>query len=542
MAQPAKKTTARTTRSRTTKAKTPPTLQSFNPRTGEVMREIPTVAPGEVADIVAQARKVAPEWAAIPPQGRARHLREVRHRIYDLREEIIEVVSAECGKPRFEAFAHEVVPPMIMLLENEKTAAKVLKPKKISPLSAPMLPKLLSGTSGRIEYRPFGVVGVITPWNYPITNCFLGFASALAAGNVVVIKPSEVTPGCGELVRKILEPLPSGVATVIQGGGDVGAALVEAGCDKISFIGSPPTGRKICETAAKTLTPVVMELGGKDAAVVCSDADVDLASSGLLFGAFYNAGQTCCSIERAYVVDSVADEFKEQLVSKLGRVKYGTDDAEIGSLTFKRQLEIVGRHVADATKKGARLLAGGPDVGPKNEKGTLWYAPTVLENVNEDMDVIKEETFGPVLTITRVQDEDEAIRRANEDGTNLTASVWSKNKKTIESVGSQLRAGTVTGNQHGETAASGWSPWGGVGESGFGRINGALGLLEFSLPVAVARSTMPMKRLFWYPYDEPTKGAVASAAALFGARGAGAKFKAARSLLSNATKALKNKL
>lgn len=526
---------AKTTRARRA-SQGPESLRSFNPRTGEVIAEVPSTDPAEVRTLVEQARKVAPEWAAISPQGRAHILREVRYRIRDLQEEIISVVSEECGKPRAEAFVHEVVPPMIMFGYMERLAPRVLRTKRVAPFVAP-----LAGVKSRMEWRPYGVVGCITPWNFPITNSFLAFTSALFAGNVVVIKPSEVTPRCGELIRSILEPLPTGVATVIQGGGDVGAALVDAPCDKISFIGSPGTGRKICEAAAKHLTPVVMELGGKDAAIVCSDADVDVASSGVLWGAFANAGQVCASIERAYVVDSVADRFEEQLLRKLDQIEQGK---EVGSLTFKPQLGIVERHIDDAIEKGARILAGGPGKGRKNSKGSLWYAPTVVTNVKEDMAVVKEETFGPVVTVTRVRDEDEALRRANEDGVNLTASVWTNDRAMREKLTSGLKAGSVTVNMHIESSAAPWGTWGGVGESGFGRVNGEAGLYEFSMPVHVARQPLrkPMKRAWWYPYDDATESLFSSLVQFLGSRKVRDKAAAVPVLISSYIKAVRNKL
>jgi len=513
----------------------PKMLKSYNPRTGEVVAEIPAVAPGEVRDVVAQARKVAPEWAAIDPRGRVGILSEVRHRIYDRLDDIVETVAAECGKPRAEALAHDVLPVVMMFAYLERITPKTFKPEKGSRLLG-----VLAGAYSQVEWRPFGVVGCITPWNYPITNCFLAVATPLFAGNAVVIKPSEVTPRCGELVRDLLEPLPAGVATLIQGGGDVGAALVDAPCDKISFVGSPATGRRICEAAAKHLTPVVMELGGKDAALVCSDADVDFTSSGLVWGSFFNAGQTCCSIERAYVVDSVADEFTSQLLEKLDQVKQGE---EVGSLTFSRQLEVVERHVDDAVAKGAEVLAGGPGAGRQNENGSLWYAPTVLGNVTPDMDVIKEETFGPVLSITRVRDEEEAVRRANEDGVNLTASIWSKDRVKAERLGAKLKAGTVTVNFHAETVAAPWAPWGGVGESGFGRLNGRYGLREFAVPVNVARNALPaLRRVWWYPYDEPSNETLRGIIDVIAAPTFATKAKGLGKLAANAGRALKNKL
>jgi acyl-CoA reductase-like NAD-dependent aldehyde dehydrogenase len=532
---------AKTTRTRTTKTtrtrtapKSSQSLKSINPQTGEVRGEIPAIAPAEVADVVAQARKVAPEWAAISPEGRARIMREVRFRIYDLMDEIVDTVAEETGKPRAEALAHEVVPPMIMTAYLERLAPKVLRPKRVGPLIGPIM-----GISSRMEWRPFGVVGCITPWNFPIQNSFLAFASPLFAGNVVVIKPSEVTPASGELLRKILEPLPSGVATIIQGGGDVGAALVDAPCDKISFIGSPRTGRLICAAAAKHLTPVVMELGGKDAAVVTKDVDVDLATSGILWGAFANAGQICASIERAYVVDSVADEFQDQLLKKLETVKQGED---LGSLTFKPQLDIVSKQIDDAVKKGAHVLAGGSNTGKKNSNGSLWYSATVLTDVDEDMSVLHDETFGPVLTVIRVRDEDEAVRRANEDGVNLTASVWTKDKETRERISSQLRAGTVTANMHVEGAAAPWAAWGGVGDSGFGRVNGEAGLREFSVPVHVARASLPMKRAVWYPYDSASDGIFRGTAQFLGRRELGQKISALGGIVGSFLKAGKTRL
>jgi succinate-semialdehyde dehydrogenase/glutarate-semialdehyde dehydrogenase len=535
--------TTRTSTSRSrSRTKAPQTLRSFDPRRGTVLDEIRAVSPGEVADIVAHARKVQPEWAAIPPAGRARMLAQVRHRIYELKDEIVRTVAAECGKPEFEALGHDVLPPLMALATYEQTAAKFLRPKRVSGLARPRIAKMMLGAQSRVEYRPFGVVGCITPWNYPITNCFLAFLPALAAGNAVVIKPSEVTPACGELIRAILDPLPAGVASVIQGGGDVGAALVDAPCDKISFVGSPPTGRKICEAAAKHLTPVVMELGGKDAAIVCDDADLDIASSGILWGSFFNAGQTCCSIERTYVVDSIADRFEDQLVSKLGKVRYATDDAEVGSLTFGKQLDIVSSQVKDALEKGAKLLAGGPEAGPKNKNGSLWYAPTILENVSEEMSVLRDETFGPVLSITRVRDEQEAIRRANEEGVNLTASVWTKSRDRGDAVASELKAGTVTVNFHGEAPAAAWAPWGGVGESGFGRLNGTEGLREFVIPVHVARPMLKQKRFFWYPYSDNVREMTEGVVQLLAAPSTRERLAGARRMMSNISKTMKEKL
>lgn len=513
----------------------PQSLKSFNPRTGETIREISAIAPGEVRDVVEQARKVAPEWGAIDPEGRVRIMRNIRTRIKEKADEIVDIVSTETGKPPAEALSHEVLTPLLQLAYLEHLAPKVLKRKRVAPVIGPLL-----GFKSRMEFRPFGVVGCITPWNFPITNSFLALASPLFAGNTVVVKPSEVTPGCGEMLREILEPLPSGVATVIQGGGDVGAALVDAPCDKISFVGSPVTGRKICAAAAQHLTPVVMELGGKDSAIICSDADIDLTTSGIVWGAFANAGQICASIERAYVVDAIADEFQDKLLSKLSRLEQGED---IGSLTFARQLDIVSEQVEDAVSKGAKVLAGGPGAGKKNENGTLWYAPTVITDVTSDMTVLKNETFGPILTLIRVRDEEEALQRANTDGVNLTASVWTKDSKKRERLVAGLRAGSITHNFHLESVGGAWGTWGGVGESGYGRLNGELGLLEFTVPTHVSYSAMPkMKRSFWYPYDSGSERLTRSLIDFLGSKEAPQKLGAIKGVLKDFTKIAKSRM
>ena len=521
----------------------PATLKSFNPATGETIGEIRASSPAEVADAVAAARKVAPEWAAIPAPGRANMLREVRYKIYENLDDIVETVSAECGKPRPEALAHDVMPAILTLLYYERNAARSLRPEfPARTLRFPAVLGPLTGLASRIEWRPFGVVGAISPWNYPFFLAFMGFAPALFAGNVVVAKPSEVTPGVGERIREVLEPLPAGVATVVQGGGDVGAALVDAPCDKISFIGSPGTGRRIAEAAAKHLTPVVMELGGQDTAIVCSDADLDVVSSGVLWGSFLNDGQTCAAIERAYVVDSIADEFESRLVTKFNRLMSESPE-DIGALTVARQLETVKGHVEDAVEHGATILAGGPDGHHDDGSGALKYPATIVEGRSEEMRIFKEETFGPLLPVVRVRDEEEAIRRANDDGFNLTASVWTRDRRKGNSIASRIRAGTIAINAHAETAGAPWTPWGGIGESGYGRLNGIPGLREFTVPTHIARNTTPsMKRVWWYPYDEATTESLGALVKMFAAPTLGEKLQGFRTLGKNFGKAIKGKL
>jgi acyl-CoA reductase-like NAD-dependent aldehyde dehydrogenase len=507
-------------------------LQSFDPSTGKVVGHVPAASPEEVREAVARARKVQPEWAALRVHDRARALAEVRFEIGRRMDDILDTVALENGKPRAEALAHDVLPTLLTIAYLERIAPAALKPGRVGRVIGPVL-----GVKSRIEWRPFGVVGCISPWNYPFLLSFMSLVPALLAGNAVVLKPSEMTPGVGERIREVLEPLPPGLATVVQGAADVGAALVDAPCDKICFIGSGATGRRIAEAAAKYLTPLVMELGGQDAAIVCEDADLDVASSGVLFGAFLNAGQTCCAIERVYVAEVVADEFERRLVEKARKLRPGKD---VGPVTLPRQLDTVSRHVDDAMAKGAKLLAGGP--APRDGDG-LWYRPTVIEGRTEDMALFAEETFGPVLPIVRVRDEDEAVRRAREEGFNFTASVWTRDKRRAERVAAALVAGTITINDHAVTAGAPWGLWGGVGESGYGRLHGKLGLREFAVSVHVAANLMPkLKRSWWYPYDEVTTKGLRAFTDLLSTSSPAAKARAGVSTAVNLGRAIRRKL
>jgi acyl-CoA reductase-like NAD-dependent aldehyde dehydrogenase len=500
------------------------------------MNEIGANTPEEVREAVAHARKTAPEWAQLEPAARAAMLALVRHRINERMDELVQVIAAENGKPPTEALAHDVVPSLLTQAYLEWIAPRALRPERVGTFVAPLL-----GMTSRIEWRPFGVVGCISPWNYPMFLAFMAITPALLAGNTVVLKPSEMTPAVGEAIRDLLSPLPPGVATVVQGGGEVGAALVDAPCDKICFIGSTATGRRIAEAAARHLTPVVMELGGQDTAIVCADADLDRASSGVLWGAFLNAGQTCCAIERAYVVAAVADRFEELLLEKVRRLRQGDD---VGPLTIPRQLETVRRHVADAVDRGATLLAGGADgASPDGKEGGLWHAPTVLGGRTEEMAIFGEETFGPVLPIVRVRDEEDAVRRANEEGFNLTASVWTRDSRRGARLASRVKAGTVVINDHAVTASAPWGLWGGIGDSGYGRLHGRLGVREFTVPVHVATSLLPpLKGLWWFPYDRPTFKAMRSIAEVLSSPSLGRKLAAAGEGAISAIRAIRRKL
>jgi acyl-CoA reductase-like NAD-dependent aldehyde dehydrogenase len=512
-------------------------LRSFNPRTGELVTEMVGATPEDVRAAVRRARAAQPAWASRGAEGRAEALLRVAHEIHARMDDFVDTISAETGKPHVESLSHDVVPTLLTIRYLARIAPKALRPETVGRLIAPTL-----GFSSKIEWRPFGVVGCISPWNYPFLLAFISVVPALLAGNTVVLKPSEVTPGTGELMRAVLASLPDDVAAVVQGAGEVGAALVDAPCDKICFIGSTATGRRIAAAAAEHLTPLVLELGGQDAAIVCDDADLDTASSGVLWGSFLNAGQTCAAIERTYVVESIADRFQERLLAKLRQVE-AEPEPQIGPLCISRQLETVERHVQDAVDRGATLLAGGPEKVRPNQNGSLWYPPTVIAGRSEQMAIFTEETFGPVLPIVRVKDEEEAIRLANAEGYNLTASIWTTDNVKGRAIGSRIKAGTISINDQAASAGAPWGAWGGVGESGYGRLHGKLGIREFTVPVHVGTTILPrMKKVWWYPYDQPTLDTFRAFADFLGAERLGVRLRALASAAPKAIRAIRGKI
>jgi succinate-semialdehyde dehydrogenase/glutarate-semialdehyde dehydrogenase len=328
----------------------------------------------------------------------------------------------------------------------------------------------------RISYRPLGVVGVVTPWNFPFLLSLNPTAQALMAGNAVLLKGSEVTPRSSALVGDFFREagLPDGVLEILNGDGQTGAALVEAGVDKISFTGSVATGRKVAEACGRQLIPVTLELGGKDAMIVCADADLDRAAAGALIGSCMNTGQYCCGTERIYAVEQVYDAFVEKVVAGAKALRQNDrGESDIGAIFWDRQLEIIERHVQDAVQKGAQVRVGGRR-NPKL-KG-LYYEPTVVTDVRHDMDLMTQETFGPVVAIMKVADEEEALRLANDSRYGLNGNVWTRDKEKGFRIAERMETGGVCINDMALTYGVPEAPFGGVKESGVGQVNGALGL------------------------------------------------------------------
>jgi succinate-semialdehyde dehydrogenase/glutarate-semialdehyde dehydrogenase len=457
------------------------TFDSTSPATGELVGTFAVDGPAQVAEAVSRAREAAAWWAGLGFDGRRRRLLAFKALLAGRSGELVDLVHRENGKPAADGFI-EVLLAVEHLDWVARKAARVLRPRRAASTL------VLANQAASVEYLPLGVVGVIGPWNYPVFTPSGAIASALGAGNAVVFKPSELTPAVGRfLADAFAEVVPEQpVLQVVTGDGSTGDALCRAGVDKVSFTGSPATGRKVMAACAERLTPVVLELGGKDAMVVDEDGDLDAAAEQAVWGAMANAGQTCLAIERVYVVDAVHDRFVGRVAELAARVRPGPGaDADIGPITLPAQLGVIRRHLEDAFQRGARAVVGGPDaVRPP------YVDPVVLVDVPDDALVMREETFGPVLPVVRVRDADEAVRRANANPYGLGAAVFARRR--ADRIARALRSGMTSINSVLVFAGMPSLPFGGVGESGFGRVHGPDGLREFSRSKATTRQRFPL--------------------------------------------------
>ncbi|WP_341717352.1 aldehyde dehydrogenase family protein [Micromonospora sp. FIMYZ51] len=468
-------------------------LVSTSPATGGEAGRVPIADTAEVVRAVEQARAAGQWWAGLGFTGRRERLMRWRRLLAQRMEQLAELVHAEGGKPIPDALV-EIVTSVEHVDWAARNARRVLGPRRVRSRL------VLAEFSAHLEYQPYGVVGVIGPWNYPVFTPIGSAAYALAAGNTVVFKPSEYTPVVGQwLVDTFAEVVPEQpVFTAVHGLGDVGAALCRAGLDKLAFTGSTATAKKVMAACAETLTPVLVEAGGKDAMIVDADADLDAAAEACVWGAMTNAGQTCIGIERVYAVEPVFDAFVEKVVERAGRLTVGAEGADIGPITMPSQLDVIRRHISDALARGGRAALGGPEaVQPP------YAHPTVLVDVPEDSAAVREETFGPTLTVNRVRDPDEAIARANALPYGLGGSVFGRRRAVA--IARRLRSGMASVNSTLTFAGMSTLPFGGVGESGFGRIHGEDGLREFARAKAVtrrrARSLLPSTTFERTPTD-----------------------------------------
>ncbi|MCW3844377.1 aldehyde dehydrogenase family protein [Micromonospora yasonensis] len=468
-------------------------LVSTSPATGAEAGRLPVATEADVRDAVARARVAGDWWAGLGFTGRRQRLLRWRSVLARRIEELADLVHTEGGKPVADAVV-EILTALEHIDWAARNARRVLGPRRVRTRL------ILAEFTGHLEYQPYGVVGVIGPWNYPVFTPIGSAAYALAAGNAVVFKPSEYTPAVGQwLVDRFAEVVPEQpVFQAVHGLGDVGAALCGAGVGKLAFTGSTRTAKKVMAACAETLTPVLLEAGGKDAMIVDADADLDAAAEACVWGALTNAGQTCIGIERVYAVDQVFDAFVDKVVAKAGQLTVGPEGADIGPITMPSQVDVIRRHIEDGLARGGRTVLGGPDaVQPP------YVHPTVLVDVPEDSAAVREETFGPTLTVNRVRDVDEAVERANALPYGLGGSVFGRRRAVA--IARRLRSGMASINSTLTFAGMSTLPFGGVGDSGFGRIHGEDGLREFGRAKSItkrrARSMLPAMTFERTPAD-----------------------------------------
>lgn len=473
-------------------------IPCINPATGESLGTVGITPAEDVEQVVDRARTAALAWRRSSIRQRRRVLKHIMTHIVDHADELVDAVVQDSGKTRENAILGEILPVCNRIKWLIKYGPRYLKSEKVGS-------GLLLHKKARIDYVPLGVVACIIPWNYPLQNIISSLVAPLLAGNAVVVKASEEVAWSTRRFRQITDEAlqKAGFSTdlvqIINGYGDTGAALVQAGVDKVLFIGSVANGRRIIEGSARNLTPVVMELGGKDPLIVCDDAHLEKAVHSALGGTFINLGQNCIAAERLIVFDGIYDRFMAALSRAAQDLRQGAPlpggDVDVGAITSPRQVHIIDRLVQDALSKGATAIVGGqrPD-GPGH-----FYPPTILTGLQEGMDILREEVFGPVMLVFRVRDEEEAIALANSTGFGLQSSVITRDRVRGERIAAALEAGGTCINDFGLCYMNQHLPFGGVKQSGFGRMNGRDGLRAYTNPKAVLADRFPLEvppRLF----------------------------------------------
>ena len=473
-------------------------LQLRSPVSLEPTGELVCANAEDVAAAIARARAAQPAWAATRMQDRQAIVERALKIVLERQDEIIDTVVAETGKARTDAMSMEIFSVADQLCYYAKNAGKFLKPHKRKVHGLLGLMKQL-----RIVYKPLGVVGLITPWNGPFVLVMNQATQAILAGNTVVAKGSEVTPFSARLAEDIFRQagLPEGVLQVLLGDGETGAAIVHGGVDKISFTGSVATGRKVAQACAGQLIPCTLELGGNDAMIVCADADLDRAADGAWVGSCMNTGHYCCGTERIYVVKEVYDEFLKLVLEKGKQLRQGPQhgwEEDVGAVFWDRQMTIIEAHVEDARSKGANLLMGGrrnPDLPG------LYYEPTVITEVDNSMDIMVLETFGPILCIQKVDSEEEALALANDSEFGLNGNVWTRDKEKGYNLATAIDTGSCSVNDMAMSYGIPAAPFGGKKNSGIGQVNGKKGMRGYchEMPIVIDRFGGKMQN--GYPYS-----------------------------------------
>jgi acyl-CoA reductase-like NAD-dependent aldehyde dehydrogenase len=481
------------------------TIEVENPATGQIIAQIPVVEPDQLAEVVACARDAQRVWHAMGFDGRGAVLRNVQRWMLDNVDRFIDTIVSETGKSHGDALIAEGTYAVASFGFWAKAAPKYLAEQKVKGTNP-----FVRGRSVAIRYEPLGVVGVIGPWNYPFTNSCGDAIPALAAGNAVVMKPSEITPLTSLLLQEVFRDcgMPDGVYQTVAGYGETGAALIDH-VDFVMFTGSTAVGKKVMARAAETLTPVSLELGGKDPMVVLRDADLERAANTAVHSAFLNAGQTCISTERVYVEEPVYDRFVQLVVDKTRKLRQGRPagpgSVDVGAMIWPPQSDTVEAHVKDAIEKGAKVLVG----GRRSDDGGHFFEPTVLVEVDHTMACMRDETFGPTLPIMKVRDADEALRLANDSPFGLQTSLWTRDLRKGETLARRVESGVVTVNDSQVNYAVLEAPMGGWKLSGLGSRHGAHGIRKYCKQQSVLVNRLPLnlsRELFHYPYTRRRHG------------------------------------
>jgi acyl-CoA reductase-like NAD-dependent aldehyde dehydrogenase len=472
-----------------------------NPATGEILGYSSLTDLQELEHIISRAKLAQKSWSKLEVSERVKYVLQIRNYLVQHAEEISEVISKDNGKTRVDALATEVLPAAMAVSYYAKHAKKYLKTRYICPGNILLLNKV-----SKIVRVPYGVVGVISPWNYPFAIPFSEVVMALLAGNGVVLKTASETQWVGRTMEEcfLAAKLPEGIFNYVNlPGRTAGSAFLRNNIDKLFFTGSVATGKQLMSEAGKTLTPLVLELGGNDAMLVCEDADIFRATSGAVWAGFQNSGQSCASVERVYVHEKVYHSFLQLLKMKVEALRVGFEEdfeIDIGAMTTERQVSKVKSHLDDALARGARVYARSAE--PEGKSSNTVFPAMVLTEVNHDMLLMQEETFGPLLGVMKVRDMDEAVALANNSHLGLTGSVWSRNRCRAERLARQIQAGVVTINDHSVSHGMAETPWGGVKHSGIGRSHGAIGFDEMTQPQVIVHDILPRARqnIWWHPH------------------------------------------
>ena len=477
-------------------------------------------------ELVSRARSAQRDWAKVPIRDRCTKLRGLRDRIMASRNELVDAVVRESGKPRVEALFADIFVALDSAEYWSKNAARALRTQRVPHHSTAAKAK-----RGYLAYDPLGVIAIISSWNYPLAIPLSEIIPAVAAGNAVVCKTSDFTPQCGALIEKLFidAGFPKDLVRIVQGGGEVGQALIDASPDKVMFTGSVATGRRVAEACAKRLIPSVLELGGKDAMIVLADADLEVASSAAVWGSYTNCGQVCLSVERLFVEQLAVERFIALCVEKTKKLRLGpgSDPAtDVGPLIRPEHVRRMIDLVDDAVSRGASVLCGGsarPELGPN------FFEPTVIVGVDSSMKLFQEETFGPILAIQVVRDAKQAITLANDSPFALAASIWTKDKSRGMALAAELHAGAVMVNDAISYFGIAEAPHGGCGASGWGRTHGKAGLLEMVQMKYIDVDGLPRsEKPWWYRYGSDLERAADAFLQFEFSGGIGAKLRNAR--------------